>query len=586
MKAVDHEVSIAITPITDKTFKLTCDSCTWMETAASSSAAGRKRNLHLAEHRKATEGADGIPTIYDAIADKPVDLGEPLPHVEPVEFTPGQGATITHASVGEEVLELPEVGDDLIAAGPAVRALLEHHGVEVPAEAEVEEGYLPPDAPRTWVCDGCMSTVRRADIADMVDGEHVLCWDCRYESSEQRPLEPPEKDEWIGNPPVGRVEAAEAALDEAWPPEEHTRTQTDAGPDYCAECSAAAHEWVKWGECPGSTPEEVIDVPMSDVPEPILTPVDLTRERLAAQQGSSDRDREEWLAERSHSVSATLVAKLGLASEPNLDFVIHQQVQEKIHGSTFAGNAYTAWGKEREPHLEAVGKARHGIEPESHLFFSRANPRHSASPDGIAIHPWHGGVCLGEYKTSGKELHWDKVVSNGYYDQVQWQLYVLEASHCWLIWEWRRTDEYGEGFRAEVGGEHLIMRDEARIAELVRRADLFLAALDAERARLEAEGAAPIDPHLRWLVSTHLEAKAAARDAEENLRAYCEANDVKSLEIEGLARVSYSFGSPRSTFDKDRFEQDYPGIYDQYKTEGKAPERATLRVTAKGGEEE
>ena len=26
----------------------------------------------------------------------------------------------------------------------------------------------------------------------------------------------------------------------------HTRSSTDAGPDYCDECSAAAGEWVKW----------------------------------------------------------------------------------------------------------------------------------------------------------------------------------------------------------------------------------------------------------------------------------------------------------------------------------------------------
>ena len=29
----------------------------------------------------------------------------------------------------------------------------------------------------------------------------------------------------------------------------HTRSQTDAGPDYCAECSEAIQEWVAW-PCP------------------------------------------------------------------------------------------------------------------------------------------------------------------------------------------------------------------------------------------------------------------------------------------------------------------------------------------------
>jgi hypothetical protein len=33
------------------------------------------------------------------------------------------------------------------------------------------------DAP-TWVCDGCMGRVVRSEIADMADGEHVLCRRC------------------------------------------------------------------------------------------------------------------------------------------------------------------------------------------------------------------------------------------------------------------------------------------------------------------------------------------------------------------------------------------------------------------------
>jgi hypothetical protein len=34
-------------------------------------------------------------------------------------------------------------------------------------------------------------------------------------------------------------------------PHPHTRTSTPEGPDFCAECSAAAAEWVKW-PCPAA----------------------------------------------------------------------------------------------------------------------------------------------------------------------------------------------------------------------------------------------------------------------------------------------------------------------------------------------
>lgn len=30
----------------------------------------------------------------------------------------------------------------------------------------------------TYVCDGCMTRVTRAEVADLVDGEHVLCHRC------------------------------------------------------------------------------------------------------------------------------------------------------------------------------------------------------------------------------------------------------------------------------------------------------------------------------------------------------------------------------------------------------------------------
>ena len=52
----------------------------------------------------------------------------------------------------------------------AVAVIAETLGGEVVADTQ---------QPRVWVCDGCMRPVVREQIADMVDGEHVLCVDCK-----------------------------------------------------------------------------------------------------------------------------------------------------------------------------------------------------------------------------------------------------------------------------------------------------------------------------------------------------------------------------------------------------------------------
>jgi hypothetical protein len=36
---------------------------------------------------------------------------------------------------------------------------------------------------RQWVCDGCMRLVGRSQIADLADGEHVLCDRCTQQGA-------------------------------------------------------------------------------------------------------------------------------------------------------------------------------------------------------------------------------------------------------------------------------------------------------------------------------------------------------------------------------------------------------------------
>ena len=60
---------------------------------------------------------------------------------------------------------------------------------------------------------------------------------------------------------------------------------------------------------------------------------------IEARAGASDTDRTLWLAERSRGATATEVAKLATGG------TVDALVRDKIEGSSFGGNRYTAWGR-------------------------------------------------------------------------------------------------------------------------------------------------------------------------------------------------------------------------------------------------
>lgn len=518
VSATDFKPEVKVEKIAEKTFRLTCTACDWMETAGAANAASRKKNRHIAEHMSSTHGTPEIPTIMDAL---------------------------------DGVDQVPEVAEP----PTPVRDLDYFRKLKEEAAAFIAKHSDDPPAPCPWDC--------------MIQHEHV------------GPGESPE-----GEMTVQEVEEA-LGLEPVQPFISNfcnwCETLHEGGPENCPRPTIGP-VGVALNDAEAG---DVVAVAVGDFPprgfELPKTRLELTKARLELQKGPSDRDRDAWMAARADSVSATLAAKLGMA--PDLDWTITEQVRLKIEGDPFTGNGYTEWGKHREPFLERAGQERHGIVGESCLFFARANRRHSASPDGIRIHPDTGDVGLGEYKTSGKRLDLAKVHSNGYFYQMQWQMYVMEASHCWLMWEWRHEDPTQPmGFRAEIGGEHLIMRDDEVIEELKRRADLFLDALDLARGKDHApEG---IDPRLKALVNGYLHAKAVVAAAEANLREYCDLNDLKKVVIKDMASVSYSWGSPRTTFDKEAFERDHPGLMESYLKPGKAPEKPTLRVIPVKGDSE
>lgn len=135
-------------------------------------------------------------------------------------------------------------------------------------------------------------------------------------------------------------------------------------------------------------------------------------------------DRAAWLKARARGVTATDVARL--SSIRSLSSV----VQDKVHGNSFTGNAYTEHGLAREPVIAQWVSSVYGIAPSVDLFHAAGNELHLATPDGIRVRD--GDVELAEIKTTTKAWHG---IPRSYLRQVWWQQYVLGAERTLVVWE-------------------------------------------------------------------------------------------------------------------------------------------------------
>lgn len=133
------------------------------------------------------------------------------------------------------------------------------------------------------------------------------------------------------------------------------------------------------------------------------------------------RNREAWLAARVGRFGASDAAAWAkLDSWPTY--------MRRKQSTAFAGNAYTQHGHAREPHMLRA----YGFEQNHTMFTAAGNPLHTATPDG-----WRqaltGQIKLAECKTSTKPM--PETVPANYLRQMQWQMHVLDADACLLIWE-------------------------------------------------------------------------------------------------------------------------------------------------------
>lgn len=163
-------------------------------------------------------------------------------------------------------------------------------------------------------------------------------------------------------------------------------------------------------------------------------------------------DRMAWMRARARGITATDVAKL--TSPRSIEAAAH----EKLHGSRFTGNAYTAHGKAREPEIASWVLREHLISPSQALFHAETDLRHLATPDGLVLRE-NGIIELAEIKTTNKQ--WRSIPRN-YLRQVWWQQYVLGAERTLVVWE--RHENF-----VPVGDPECrwVDRDESEIEQLV-----------------------------------------------------------------------------------------------------------------------
>lgn len=212
---------------------------------------------------------------------------------------------------------------------------------------------------------------------------------------------------------------------------------------------------------------------------------------------SRPETRDAWLAERAAGITATEIRdwQNGAKRREIIAGKIEPSTEDLSHVPAIAhGNA-------REPIIAQWIELHFGIEPCDSVFKSARNERHLASPDGISRDPFTGELftgadaALAEIKTSKHDLtpgqldaefvlisidRGSKFDQTNYFDQMQWQMYVMEAGRTLFVWEQHdgEIDPITGTFRPMEIRHCWVMRDDAHIEMLVARAERALAEID------------------------------------------------------------------------------------------------------------
>lgn len=292
-------------------------------------------------------------------------------------------------------------------------------------------------------------------------------------------------------------------------------------------------------------------------------------------KGSTDPAvRQAWLDQRYGGVTATDIRDCHQGSKRR------EIITEKVLrvGEDLSNIPAVNHGNLREPLLADWVHGKFGITPCDYVYAHGENPRYLASPDGITVDPFSKELRYGtqdavlcEIKTSRNDLHPGKVTDDpipalleitpdskfdrsGYYTQMQWQMFVMNANACLFVWEQRLDEMDPETKTFKIAGPPqfvLVPRDQKLIDRLANDVAPALLAeidaavtantsemppvapgLDAERAKLVADLL-----RAREAEAVAAEAKKAAWSALQEHFLAEGAPDVK-ITIDGFATVS------------------------------------------------
>ena len=288
---------------------------------------------------------------------------------------------------------------------------------------------------------------------------------------------------------------------------------------------------------------------------------------------NKSEDEAAWFAARRKGVTATDVAQL----EKNGAAFWSKLLADKRSGErSFRGNAYTAWGLEREPVIAEWVRTTFGHNPSDLTIHAPNNDRFLATPDGL--HLKDGLVTIAEYKTSKHDLRpgTDAFIESHYMAQCQWQMMVAgdDIMECLFVWEVREGEP--GAFTAGERGHEWIERDNGHIAELVSIADRFLDELDngtiddpddyAELVRQRVS----IDERIAQLTVERgmVDASIVERIGDR---------DQFAIETP-FGRVSYSTPKPSERFDSTAFKKAQPAVWREFVKLSQS--KPSLRVTA------
>lgn len=309
--------------------------------------------------------------------------------------------------------------------------------------------------------------------------------------------------------------------------------------------------------------------------------------------------RQPWLDFRAGGITATEIRDWGNGSRRR------EIIIAKVTGKTEDLSHVPAinHGNLREPMIAAWIERNFGITPCDAVFAHADEPRHLASPDGISLDPFSRELIVGtadavlaEIKTSKHDLTpgrldaesalisiepGSKFDLSGYYTQMQWQMYVMNATRTLFVWEQhdgKIDPETGTYSPISIPRHAWINRDDALIERLVTEvAPKALAEIDAARnaggmppvTALPAEHAVLVADLLKARDDEAI-AKAAKDRAWKALQSFYLSNDEESrpdvtIDAPGFAKVTVSTTTkPVRKVDMDGARAKAPALVAKY----------------------